>query len=89
MGKARTSKRSLLQVKDCLEQMLKFVEKHDLKRIIGKDLSDQELRQQLLPQAKIAAKLPMDLKYVNRELVMNLAILGLYDLAVLIGESPC
>ena len=69
--------------------MMQFVKAHDLKRILGEHLTDKELREQLLPQAEIAAQLPINLKYVNRELVMNLAILSLYDLAVLIGESPC
>jgi len=79
----------LLKVSDCLNKMMQFVKAHDLKRILGEDLTDKQLKQQLLPQAEIAARLPINLKYVNRELVMHLAILSLYDLAVLIGESPC
>jgi len=67
--------------------MVKFVETRDLKRIFGEDLTNEQLRQQLLPQAILAAQLPNNLKYVTREDIMNLAILSLYDLAVLIGES--
>ncbi|RPB26493.1 hypothetical protein L211DRAFT_680755 [Terfezia boudieri ATCC MYA-4762] len=67
--------------------MMEFVKAHDLKRILGENLTDKQLRQQLLPQAKIAANLPINLNCVNRELVMNLAILSLYDLAVLIDDS--
>ena len=89
VGKTRTSSPRPLQVEDCLNSMLAFVKAHDLSRIIGEDLTDKQLRQQLLPQAEIAAQLPINLTYVYRELVMNLAILGLYDLVVLIGESPC
>jgi len=75
-------------VKFCLDKMLEFVQAHDLKRILGEDLTDEQLRQQLLPQAKIAANLPINHKFVNRELAMDLAILSLYDLVVLIGGSP-
>lgn len=77
-----------LDVEDCLRKMVKFVKAHGLKAILGRTLSDEELREKLRPQAEVAAKLPIKLKYVNRELAMNLAILTLYDLAVLIGESP-
>ena len=87
VGKARTSKPKPFKVKDCLNRMLVFVEAHDLRRIFGEDLTDEQLRQQLLPQAKIAAKLPINLPYIDRGLMMDLVVLCLYDLAVLIGES--
>ena len=90
-GKPRTGLRAQprpLKVEDCLEKMIEFVYSHDLRPILGRDLSDEELREQLLPQAKIAAKLPINLAYVNRELAMSLAVLSLYDLAVLIGKPP-
>ena len=86
-GKARTSKPKPLKVQDCLDRMLEFVKAHDLGRIFGEGLTDEQLRQQLLPQAKIAAKLPINLPYLDRELVIDLAVLCLYDLAMLIGES--
>ena len=88
------------RVEDCLKRMLEFVMKHNLRHIIGKgsnltakqwgdkELVDKKLREQLQPQAEIAAKLTSKLAYINRELTMNLTILSLYDLAVLIGESP-
>ncbi|KAF8419520.1 hypothetical protein EV426DRAFT_576873 [Tirmania nivea] len=86
-GNARMNKPKPLKVEDCLNKMLEFVKDHDLRPILGRDLTDEELREHLLPQAKIAAQLPINLKYVNRELVMQLAILSLYDLAVLIDDS--
>ena len=76
-----------LKAEDCLNKMMEFMKAHDLKRIFGENLTDKQLRQQLLPQAEIAAKLPINLAYLDRELVMDLAVLCLYDLAMLIGES--
>ncbi|RPB26488.1 hypothetical protein L211DRAFT_680078 [Terfezia boudieri ATCC MYA-4762] len=74
-------------VKYCLKKMLEFVEVQGLKRILGETLTDKQLQQLLLPQAEIAAKLPKTSNYVTRELTVILAILSLYDLAVLIDDS--
>lgn len=75
-----------LAVEDCLTKMIDFVETHKLQPIIGNGLSNNELKRHLRPQAEIAAKLPQKLGYISPELVMPLAIMGLYDLAVLIGR---
>lgn len=64
----------------------------DLKGVREKDLSEAKaadleyLRERLRPEAKAAAQLHVKLPYVNRELAMILAILSLYDLAVLVGK---
>jgi len=83
-----------LDVDDCLEYMVKFVEKSDLTRIIWRHDIEynpvehrNELRERLRPQAKIAAGLPSRIKFVNREFMNNFAILSLYDLAVLVDDS--
>lgn len=72
-----------LKVQDCLDQMTIFVEKNKLQPIFG---NGEDLREKLLAQAKFASQLPLKLDFVNRELVMHLAVLSLYDLAVLIGR---
>ena len=66
--------------------MVEFVKAHNLQPIIGEGWSDEELEVHLLHQAEIAAQSPTKLDYVNRELMMQLAIMSLYDLAVLIGR---
>ena len=76
------------KVDDCLEKMMQFVKAHNLVPIYGKDLSDEELEYILRPQAEAASKLPMKLNYINRELLMQLIVMGLYDLVVLVGRSP-
>ena len=75
-----------LDVDDCLNYMVNFVKKEQLDFVVGNGLSDEDLKRQLRPQAEIAAELPVRLRYVSPELVMPLAVMGLYDLAVLIGE---
>ena len=72
-------------MQDCLKQMINFVKAQNLRYILGDGLSDEELETQLLRQAKIASQLPIKLAYVNRELVMQLVIISLYDLVVLVG----
>ena len=76
-----------LRAEDCLKKMVESVKSHNLEAI-GRGMTNEELEAELRPQAEIAANLPLNLAYVTRELAMNLAILSLYDLAVLIGESP-
>ena len=84
-----------LSMEDCLEYMAKFVEKFDLTKIVWRHdieyesrLHRDELKEKLRPQAKIAAGLPDRIQFVNREFMMDFAILSLYDLAVLIGKIP-
>ena len=74
-----------LGVEDCLNYMINFVKTEQLNFIVGNGLSDEDLRRQLRPRAEIAAQLPVKLRYISPELVMPLAVMGLYDLAVLIG----
>jgi len=76
-----------LRVEDCLHKMIDFVKKHELTPIIGRNLSDEELEHHLRPQAEIAAQLPKHLGFLNRELAMQLAVMSLYDLAVLVDDS--
>ena len=73
-----------LDVDDCLTYMVNFVKTEQLGFVVGNGLSDEDLRKQLRPQAEIAAQLPVKLRY-DPALVMPLAVMGLYDLAVLIG----
>ena len=63
-----------------------FVKKHKLQRIIGDGWSDQELERHLRPQAETATQSPVKLGRISPELVMHLAVMSLYDLAVLIGR---
>ena len=66
--------------------MIDFVKEHNLLPIIGGEgWSDEQLEVHLRHQAEIASQSPTKLSYVNRELMMQLAIMSLYDLAVLIG----
>lgn len=75
-----------LDVQDCLKQMMDFVKEHNLQSIIGGDgCSDEQLEAQLRPQAKVASLSPTKLRHVTREMIMQLAIMSLYDLAILIG----
>ena len=74
-----------LDVDDCLDYMLNFVKTEQLDFIVGNGLSDDALRMQLRPQAEIAAQLPVRIRYVSAGLAMPLAVMGLYDLTVLIG----
>jgi len=76
-----------LRVDDCLVRMIKFVKEHDLMPIIGRNLSDEELKVQLRPQAEIASRLPQQLGFLDRERTMQLAVMSLYDLAVLVDDS--
>ena len=73
-----------LDVDDCLNYMLDFVKTEQLHFIFGNSLSDEDLMRQLRPRAEIAAQLPVKLRY-DPALVMPLVVIGLYDLAVLIG----
>ena len=74
-----------LDVEDCLKVMMNFVRVERLDLLTGLDDDDDVLERQLRPQAEIAAQLPVNLRYVSPELAMPLAVMGLYDLAVLIG----
>ena len=67
---------------------MQYIKTHNLLPIFGKDLSDEELEYILRPQAETASKLPMKLDDINRELLMQLTVMGLYDLVVLIGRFP-
>ena len=67
---------------------MQFVKAHNLLPIFGKDLSDEELEYILRPRAETASKLPMKLDHINRELLMKLTVMGLYDLVVLVGRFP-
>ena len=67
---------------------MQYIKTHNLLPIFGKDLSDEELEYILRPQAENASKLPMKLDDINRELLMQLTVMGLYDLVVLIGRFP-
>ena len=74
-----------LDVDDCLNYMLNFVKREQLDSIVGSGLSDEDLRRQLRPQAEIAAQLPIRSRYFSARLAMSLVVMGLYDMAVLIG----
>ena len=74
-----------LDMDDCLNYMLNFVKTEQLDFIVGNGLSDDALRMQLRPQAEIAAQLPVRIRSVSPGLAMPLVVMGLYDLAVLIG----
>ena len=74
------------KVEDCLERMVQYIKTHNLLPIFGKDLSDEELEYILRPQAETASKLPLKLDDINRELLMQLTVMGLYDLVVLVGR---
>ena len=63
------------------------MKEHNLQFIMDNHLSDHDLEEQLRPQAEIASQLPSKLPFpVKRELMMQLAIMSLYDMAVLIGR---
>ena len=66
--------------------MVQYIKTHNLLPIFGKDLSDEELEYILRPQAETASKLPLKLDDINRELLMQLTVMGLYDLVVLVGR---
>ena len=74
-----------LDVDDCLNYMLNFVKTEQLHFIFGNSVSDEDLMRQLRPQAENAAQLPVRLRYVSPGLAVPLVVMGLYDLAVLIG----
>jgi len=75
-------------VESCLRQMVNFMKEHNLQYIMDNHLSDHDLEEQLRPQAQIASELPSKLPFpVKRELMMQLAIMSLYDMAVLIDDS--
>ena len=66
--------------------MVDFVKKNNLQPIIGgESCSDEELEARLRPQAEVASLSPTKLPHVTREMIMQLAIMSLYDLAILIG----
>ena len=65
---------------------MQYIKTHNLLPIYGKDLSDEELEYILRPQAETASKLPLKLDDINRELLMQLTVMGLYDLVVLVGR---
>ena len=67
---------------------MQYIKTHNLLPIYGKDLSDEELENILRPQAEAASQLPIILDYINRELLMRLTVMGLYDLVVLVGRFP-
>ena len=68
--------------------MVQYIKTHNLLPIYGKGLSDEELEYILRPQAETASKLPLKLDYINRELLMQLTVMSLYDLIVLVGRFP-
>ena len=72
-------------IEDCLAKMVKFVKTHNLQPMFGKDLNEEELEYILGPQAKIASQLPLKLDNIDRELLMQLTVMSLYDFAILIG----
>lgn len=74
-----------LKVQDCLKQMMDFVKEHNLPPIFGNDWSYEQLEKHLRHEAEIVSQPLKKLSYVSRELMMQLAIMSLYDLAVLIG----
>ena len=82
------SQRAPFKVEDCLEKMVQYIKTHNLQPIFGKDLSDEELKFILHPEAEAASKLPMKLNDINRGLLMQLAVMSLYDLVVLVGRFP-
>ena len=67
---------------------MQYIKTHNLLPIYGKGLSDEELEYILRPQAETASKLPLKLDYINRELLMQLTVMSLYDLIVLVGRFP-
>ena len=75
-----------LRVNDCVIHMVRFVQRNGLAGILGLGLTDEELRMSLRPQARIAARLPLRSPFFDRYLCMSLTLLGLYDLAILIGN---
>ena len=67
---------------------MQYIKTHNLLPIYGKDLSDEELEYILRHQAETASKLPLKLDDINRELLMQLTVMGLYDLVVLMSRFP-
>lgn len=76
-----------LDMGDCLYSMINFAKKENLYYFLGNGLDSEELiRQQLVPQAKIACELPITLGYFTPQLAMTLSVVCLYDLVVLVGR---
>ena len=73
-----------LDVDDCLHYMLNFVKREQLDSIVGDGLDDECLIRKFRPRAEIAAQLPLSLN-INQQLAFSLGVMGLYNLAVLIG----
>ena len=73
-----------LDVDDCLKCMMDFVKMQKLEGLFR--LSEAHLMEHLREQAIKASKLPLKLRFFSSELAMPFALLGLYDLVVLVGR---
>ena len=83
-----------LRVEDCVNHLVDFVTRYDLKSVIegcGQNVSEGQLRESLNRYAETASVLPLSQcygKYTlpgDRTLAMRLVTVSLYDLTVLIG----